>query len=352
VHTDVIIVGQGICGSILSWLLVKGGKRVVVIDEARPFAPGMVASGLINPVTGMRVARTWMADELLPVAEDIYRQMEADLGAQLYQPFELLDFHASRDAKHAFDERIAKGAADVHNYEHDEEWKAIFSFHYGISAIGQCAVVDMRSLQAACRQILQEKGALLQERFDHAQCIVTESGVQYKEITAEKIIFCEGYCGMQNPWFGRLPYALNKGEALIVRIPDLPRTHILKQSMKIVPWEGNDLFWVGSSFEWTYDNVRPTEKFLLKAKQQLDLWLKLPYTIEHHWAAERPATVDHKPFVGFHPLHPPVGVLNGMGAKGCLQTPYFARVMANHILHGEPLHREADVARYTRILSR
>ena len=48
---DVLIIGQGICGSFLSFELERAGLSYLVIDEARPFAASRVAAGLINPVT-------------------------------------------------------------------------------------------------------------------------------------------------------------------------------------------------------------------------------------------------------------------------------------------------------------
>ena len=63
---DYIIVGQGICGTFLSWNLLKKGKSVLVIDEANPYSSSKVANGVINPVTGRRIVTVWMADELFP----------------------------------------------------------------------------------------------------------------------------------------------------------------------------------------------------------------------------------------------------------------------------------------------
>jgi len=55
---DYIILGQGICGTFLSWNLIKAGKKILVIDEPQKFSSTKVASGIINPVTGRRVVTT------------------------------------------------------------------------------------------------------------------------------------------------------------------------------------------------------------------------------------------------------------------------------------------------------
>jgi glycine/D-amino acid oxidase-like deaminating enzyme len=117
-----------------------------------------------------------------------------------------------------------------------------------------------------------------------------------------------------------------------------------------VPWTG-DLFWIGSSYEWTYENVHPTVLFRNKVEQQLKYWLKLPFTIINQIASERPATIERRPFVGFHPYHPSVGILNGMGTKGCSLAPFFAKQLTEHLLEEKPLYKEVDVYRFKKILS-
>ena len=58
-QVDTLIIGQGLCGSFLSWNLLKAGQRVMVVDRANPYTATKVASGVINPVTGRRIVRTW-----------------------------------------------------------------------------------------------------------------------------------------------------------------------------------------------------------------------------------------------------------------------------------------------------
>jgi glycine/D-amino acid oxidase-like deaminating enzyme len=48
-HTDVLVIGQGICGTMLSYFLIKEGKTVVVLDDERPNTASAVAAGIINP---------------------------------------------------------------------------------------------------------------------------------------------------------------------------------------------------------------------------------------------------------------------------------------------------------------
>jgi glycine/D-amino acid oxidase-like deaminating enzyme len=136
---------------------------------------------------------------------------------------------------------------------------------------------------------------------------------------------------MQSQYFKHLPFTPNKGEALIIECTDLPRDYNYKNTFSIVPWTSN-LFWVGASFKWKFDTEQPTTLFKNEATSWLNSFLKLPYKMVDHIAAIRPANKDRKPFVGFHPQYKNIGILNGMGSKGVLYTPYFANDLANLIV--------------------
>ncbi len=323
----------------------------MVIDEFQPFSPGRVACGLINPVTGMRIVKSWMIDELLPIASQTYKQLEKDLGISISNKLDIVEFHPTQPARETFNERAKQYPEYLHPEIDTTVLDTLFHFHYGAGTIQQGGLTDMRGLQDAWRTKLRETEAIREERFDWGHCNIQHDSVTYKDIEAEKIIFCDGAAGLENPYFTKLPFALNKGEVLIADIPGLPRNNIYKHGIKIAPWQ-DGLFWIGSSFEWTFTNLETSEAFRSKTENQLKNWLKLPYKIYNQWASVRPATVDHKPFSGFHPLYPSVGILNGMGAKGCSQAPYFANNLAQHLIAAEPLHREADIMRYKGILSR
>ena len=156
---------------------------------------------------------------------------------------------------------------------------------------------------------------------------MAQNHVTYKGITAHKIICCEGVAGKNNPYFSRLPFSDNKGEIIIASIPGLPRTHLYKQDIFVLPWM-DDLFWVGPSSEWKYDDLQPTAAFRDMITFKLDNWLKLPYRIVDHWVSQRPTTVDRKQLVRFDAQYPSVGILNGMGSKGSLLAPYYVQQLA------------------------
>lgn len=349
-QVDTIIIGQGLCGTMLSWNLMKAGQEVLVIDESISNSATKVASGVINPVTGRRIVRTWEIELFMPFAVDAYTQLGKELNTPLISQCNILDFHATPQNKIAFADRLIK-ETEYLSVVDEQKWAPYFQLLFGVGEIHPCWLIQLQEMLTAFRKKLIEQNALKEEKFHWADCSIQPNGIEWKGIKANHIIFCEGTGGLKNPYFELLPYASNKGEALIVSIPGLPRNNIYKQGISVVPWK-EDLFWIGSTYEWEYEHLHPTQAFLDKTTQQLTNWLKLPFEIIDHIASERPANVERRPFVGFHPIHKNLGILNGTGTKGCSLAPYFAHQLTQHIIHSEPIHPLADVQRFKNILSR
>ncbi len=347
---DYLIIGQGLCGTFLSYYLSKAGKKVIVIDKSNPFTASKVASGVINPVTGRRIVRTWRIEELLPFALNAYTELGNKFGKSLIKECSILDFHPSLQMKEAFEKRFSEEKEYLHKVT-TFEWKELFNYHFDIGEISPCLLVDINLLLKGWREKLKLQSNLIEEELSWDNCLVKDNFVTYKNITANKIICCDGVAGIDNPFFKNLPYAPNKGEAIIAKIPGLPTNHIYKQGISIVPWK-DDLFWIGSSYEWSFTNVQPTPAYKEKVTTQLKYWLKVPFEIVDHLASVRPANLERRPFVGVHPKFSTVAILNGMGTKGCSLAPFFAKQLADFLVKGKPIYPDADVRRFEKILAR
>jgi glycine/D-amino acid oxidase-like deaminating enzyme len=201
------------------------------------------------------------------------------------------------------------------------------------------------------RQQLINNAQFIDAKFDIADLQINHEGVTWNGIDANRIIFSDGIGSMQNPYFKMLPFAPNKGEALIVEIKDLPNQAIYKHNLSIVPWK-DQLFWVGSNYEWEYTDAAPSSTFRTKMQDALTQFLKIPFTVVDHIAGIRPANQERRPFVGLHPSYPAIGICNGMGTKGCSLAPYFAHQLIEHCENGTPIHAEASLDRFEQILKK
>jgi len=358
---DVLVIGQGICGTFLTWWLEQKGISFVVIDEERPSTASRAAAGLINPVTGRRIVKTWMIDELLSFAEDVYASIGSELQINCLKPARVIDFFPTPQMRLAFLKRLEEDPEYLELPADEKAWSPQFNYDLGYGMVTHCYLADLPGLLPAWRRRLVNQNLLRSSSFNLSSLVVNTDHVQYEDITARHIIFCDGIESFNSPYFSRLPFAPNKGEALILDIPDWPSgpsamdsvsdTPIFKKGMTLAPWK-DGLFWVGSSYEWSFTNPDPTETFRQRTEAFLKSWLKPSFRMLDHIASVRPATLERRPFVGFHPLHPAVGILNGMGTKGCSLAPYFAHQLVEHIVNEKPIQPDVDVRRFTKILSR
>lgn len=351
-QTEVLIIGQGICGTMLSYFLEREGKPFVVLDDERPNTATAAAAGIINPVTGRRYVYTWMIDTVMPFAVQTYRQMGAAVQVEAVQQRSIIDFFPSPQMRDAFVTRLTEDDTFLHSFPDQNQFNHSFNHDFGCGEIRPAYTVSLGLLMAAWRQFLLQKKALLAETFDVTALQLKKDGVAYKGITAEKIIFCDGIESTRNPWFSRLPFSPNKGEALIIRSPELTNQYIFKKGLMLAPLPVQHTFWAGSNYQWAFENNAPTEGFYNSTKAHLQRWLKVPFEILNHKAAVRPATLERRPFVGLHPQFPAIGILNGMGTKGSSLAPFFAAQLAQHLVHHFPIMDEADVKRFSKLLAK
>jgi len=320
------------------------------VNDSHTAAASHVASGVINPVTGRRIVQTWMIDTFLPFALNAYSDLGAQLNANIVKEAPVVLIHPSLQMQESFEYR----------YEHENvylqknnasDFEACMYTPFGTGQINQTIWIDLNLMITEWRQQLINNTQYIDAKFDIADLQITNEGVSWNEIQANRILFCDGIASMENSYFKMLPFAPNKGEALIVEIKDLPNQAIYKNNMTIVPWK-DQLFWVGSNYEWEFTDTKPSIDFRNKMEMALRQLLKIPFNVVDHIAGIRPANQERRPFVGLHPSYPAIGICNGMGTKGCSLAPYFAHQLIAHCEQGSPIHPEASLERFEQILKK
>ena len=355
---DFLIVGQGLAGTLLSYFLLLENQRIKIIDFPHPGATSKIAAGVMNPVTGRRIAKSWRFEELLPFAKKTYLEFETLLGIEIWRERNIL-----RALHNNFEENewTRRGAfPEYEPYFEEEADASSFSgkirqpFAWG--ELRQSAQVAMPELVAAYRQWLENQDLGLTEIFDYQQFKPIEGRATYQHFSIKKIVFCEGARAMVNPFFNHLPFALTKGELLIVHIPGASFDKMLKHKIFIVPIahapeelasQDTDLYWVGSTSRWEFEGHEPTEERRKWLVKQLDEVLEMPYEIVGHHAGIRPTVQDIRPFLGVHPHYPTLAIFNGLGTKGASLGPFFAKQMADFLLGKGELEAEVNISRFS-----
>ncbi len=348
---DFIIVGQGIAGSLLAYLLEQRGQRCLLIDAPEQTAASEVAAGIINPLTGRQYVKTWRADTLLPFARQFYRQLEEALGLRCYHPRNILRVFTHSGEENDWLARSAEpGCAP---YMAPEAAPGAYA-QYTAPCLGygetlQTAQVDLWSICRELRSRWQQQDCWLADTFDYAQLQLSKQGVQYRQYQARQLVFCEGWRLRSNPYFNYLPLQGNKGEVLIVQFPEVAFDKMIKNKVFIAPLSTGD-YWVGGSSHNHFADELPSEAGSSFVQQKLDEMIRTPYRVLAHRAAVRPTVRDRRPLLGRHPHHPQLAVFNGLGTKGASLAPYWAGEMVKMLLDGEMLDREVDIARFAKLL--
>lgn len=345
-----IIVGQGLAGTVLTHTLLKQNKSVVVIDLPSISMASRVAAGLWNPVVFKRLVKSWMADELLDCMDVFYPEIELLLNEKFYFKKQILKPFSEEQEKVLWlkktNEEIGKY---LNNSIYADFLTDIIQNPIGTAEVLNAGNIDTNVLLNASYAYFKSKQMMVEEAFDYTGLVLTEDSVIYKGIVAEKAIFCEGYKCVDNSYFGWLPFKLTKGETLTVRIPLLHQkglpSKVINKGVFVLPL-GNSLYKVGATYEWDDLTDLPTEKGRLFLIEQLNKLLKVPFEIVEHKAGIRPTVSDRRPLIGLHPEHSMLGVFNGLGTKGVMLAPYFAKQFVDFLENGTPLNNEVDIVRF------
>lgn len=347
---DFLIIGQGLAGSLLAWFLDREGKRVHIVDNDHIGASSTLAAGIINPVTGRRLVKSWMIDELLPFANTTYKNIEQHFNASIYKQRTI--YRALNDIKseNQWDERSGDdGYTDYLGAEQpDKKVQETMNPPFSWGAVNHAAQVDVPLFLNLIKQYFIDKTSLTVEDLIYDELNFTEENtISYKKITAKQVVFCEGQRARFNPWFKELPFVVSKGEMLEIAIPDATDFPIIKHKAYIVPLKENR-FWVGATNEWNELNNDPTEKAKQQLLKQLDQSVVPTYTVLKHNAAIRPTVKDRRPFLGSHDNHPNLHIFNGLGTKGTSLGPYWGSHFVAYLLGRTKLNEEVDIKRFSK----
>ena len=345
-QVDYLIVGNGLAGSLLGYNLIKAGKSIRIIDANETVTSSKVAAGIYNPITGRRMVKTWMADQLFPYLESFYAELETELNTRflfkkpVFRPFDTIadqNYWNGQSSDAAFKNyiQIVDTEEEVLHHYH----APLGGFYTSLSGY-----IQVKTMLDAFESYFAKQGFLESDEFDFEQLVQTEMGISYKKYSAKAVIFCQGYGNRLNPFFNYLPIEPTKGQVLDVQIHNYSILSIVNKRVFILPENGFQR--VGSTYERDFTDLLPDESAKLELSAKLEAVLKSSYTLINHRAAVRPTVVDRKPLLGRHPIFQNMFIFNGLGTKGVSVSPYFSNEMAQYLISDKPLLPEVDIRRF------
>ena len=347
-NVDTIIVGQGLAGTLLSYFHLLQNKSFIVFDIYNSNSASMHSSGVINPITGRRFVKSWLIDQLLPFAETTYKELEKLLNTSLVSSQEVKKIIHS--VKEINDVSAIAGTSDFVDYIPSLEIsfldKNIFHNPLGYCCIKRAYRIDIKKLLTAYRSFLNRKQLLKEEVFNYENIDLATS--RYEDIQFKKIVFCEGYQNIENPFFKYLPIIPNKGQYLLLDQLEYPILSTITGAGIISPM-GDETLYAGATYEWAFEDDKPNKEGQLFLESNINSLIRIPYKILEHKSGIRPTSPDRRPFLGVHPIHKSLSILNGFGAKGTSLAPYFGQQLYRHLWHNQPLHTEVDLSRISSV---
>ncbi len=342
---DYLIIGQGLAGSILAYHLLKYGKIIAIIDERESFTASTVGAGLVNPITGPKMVKSWKSEILFPFLKDFYREIEIETDTKfftertIYRPFgsveEQNDWYgrSSRINYQMFLKRICESGA------HDSIVNDQFG---GVEILGY--VLNMALFIETMNKYLVSRCNYIETHFNEDDLEIGRESIKYHGIEAAKIIFCSGYHIRDSKYFGWTPLVPVKGELLNLKMNSDFET-IYNRSCFIIP-QGKGIYKAGSTYDRKDLTPVPTLVGKNEITKKLDALLKTDYEIMNHAAGIRPGTVTRKPLIGVHPEHRNLAIFNGMGTKGVSLAPFFGKQFTKYLEEDNNLDEEVDIKKY------
>jgi len=344
--TEFMIVGQGLAGTLLAHELMNSGKTVQLIDSPEYQKASAVAAGLINPVVFRRLTKSWLVDDLFPQLLKTYGEFEALLGRAIYYPMKIRKAFGSGEADFWKKKAVENKLSPYLRIEPDESTYPQLKLEYGSGWVEKAGRVDLQCLLTGFREYLLLKNCLHEFNFDYSRLIIHHDRVVYGNMEAGKIIFCEGHRASQNPFFQHVQFKHTKGEVFKLELSGYNAEFILNKAFFLMP-VGNKEFRMGATYDWNNLDEIPTTKAGEELCGKLEQVFSGDYRITEHVAGIRPTTHDRRPVLGLHPEFPQIGIFNGLGSKGCMLGPYFAKQFAGMLIDKSSLiHPEVWLGRY------
>jgi glycine oxidase len=326
-HTNTLIIGQGIAGSLVAFMLYRQHIPFIVVDAGHANTASRVAAGMFTPVSGKRKAIDIGILQQIPFAIDIYKQIEKLIGENILHLQDIYEVPASSEEQNELLKKSVNALFEKYIVQHQKKIPHIKQ-DFEAFKITNSGWVDCLSFINGFRDWLKQKDALIEEAFDYSLLKIDNENLRYKEIEFEKIIFCEGYQVFNNPFFNDEKIIPCKGDILTVEYKNDLADIIKKNGCYLIPYM-NNVFKAGSTYHWNNNDETLFEIDKQAIETNLDKMLEDDYIVTNHQSAIRPTTHNREVIAKQHQQYSNMFMLNGLGTKGIIQGPLWAEYIVN-----------------------
>ena len=348
-HFEFVIAGQGLAGSILAWYLIKANRKILVVEDTSINSATAVASGLMHPVTGRRIVKSWRADEFIPNAVNLYQSIEHELDTRFFYDTPILEiFHDHGNRNDWMNRSVTSGIGEFigADYNADELPKSL-NAPLGALELKHTGWLNATQFKSDLKRWLQDNNAYAEGTIDYHELEKQDKLFHYNDFKFEKLVDCRGHYSAKSKSWSYLPFNPAKGEEIaFTSDADLWKDYIYHNTFKIIP-TGNNEYRFGATYSWNDTSNEITSEAKEKLINGLKSLLDAPFTVTGQRAGIRPSTKDRRPLMGKHPIDENHFLFNGLGSKGISAAPTLAKEMLDFLLHEQKINPEYSLERFT-----
>lgn len=336
-----LIIGGGLAGTTLAWRLHQRGLPFMIVDRDEPLTSSKVAAGLVTPITGMRLSLSWRFGELYPEALAFYRSIESTLGTRFYHEVPIVQLLSSEKAVAQWQKR--RDQPEVKLYLARPEPgplvnDAIFANPLGGFVQKHGGWMDTAAFLSASQRFFESVGYWQRGDFSPGE-VTSRIGKDFTHA-----VFCIGWEASRHPWFDWVPFQSARGTVLQVTADTGGEPRVVNNGCWLLP-RGDGTLRVGPTYELNFDQPHtPAPETIAALEMRLRGLLKIRYDITGAQTGVRPIIARREALIGRHPARPGIAFMNGLGSKGVLRAPWVSRQLIEHLLDGNPIDPEMDLA--------
>ena len=343
--TEFLIIGRGLAASVLMHQMHEAGISFHTIGTPALSASSLVAAGLWNPIVFKRMTAGWLAKEFTDGVMPFYQACEKRTGKKFATQRTILRPFNEEQEENLWIKRANTTLSDFldpHIYR--ENFPKGFIVNRGYGIVKRAGNLDVATFIAATEELFKEW--ITNAIVDYHDIVPQENQVVWKQHTAKNIVFCEGHLIRHNPWFNWVPLKPAKGEIIHIACHGIELNDEVFNKDGFILKTADGTLKVGATYVWDDFTDTPTAPRLAEMEEKVRQMTNAPFSIKAHLAGVRPSSLDRRPILGQHPALPHFWVFNGLGAKGVLMAPYFAKNFVHFYKQSIPLHPEVNLNRY------
>ncbi len=330
----ILVIGQGLAGSLAAFEFERRGAEVWVVDDQRPGAASTHAGGLAAPIAGQRGTLAPRFEERRTAALKAYSLLAGELDIPLWRELELWRIFPDDGLRQVYQRRSRDLKFSPYlGPEQDEIPQLKLTAPHKVRRIYHAGSLATRDLVAAWAARMTQKGRMRHE------CLAPELELKH----FDWVLDARGL-GARGDGLWPLRFQPTRGESLLIQSAQ-PAPALIIHGRVFALGTPDGLWRVGATYDRSREDLEPSAEglqWLLEAARE---FLPGELKVLRHDVGLRPNLLGHAPVLGAHPQFPRLLIANGYGSKGALWAPWCAERLADLIFEQKPIPPEYDVLR-------